>query len=57
MDGECTAYGRNVASHLTLRVADGVRTRLPLRWPLRETGKIDVFPLPSRPVDTQPACH
>jgi hypothetical protein len=31
---------------------DGIRTRLPIRWPRRETRKTTLFPIPSGLVDT-----
>jgi hypothetical protein len=33
--------------------ADGIWTRVPFRWPVREAGKITPFPLPPCPVDAR----
>jgi hypothetical protein len=33
--------------------AGGIWTRVPFRWPVQETGKIALFPLPPRPVDAR----
>lgn len=35
--------------------ADGIRARLPVRWPKWETGKTILFSLPSRPADKRTA--